>query len=276
MNRTTVLGIAAIAAAATAHAAPALTTIPALRHRLTPQLAGVGRPGHIALTFDDGPDRRSTPQFLTRLAEANVTATFFLLGSMLHRDPGLGPDLIAAGHEVAVHGWTHHCLLGRTHRATVDDITRARDHIGEATGSTPRFYRPPYGVLTTSAVIACHRLNLTPRLWTAWGRDWRARTTPGSILRTVTRTLTDGGTVLLHDSDCTSAPDSWRATLAALPRLLDWAAQHHLTIGPLREHAVDPGADPLVDTLMTERLREGINQHSPRDHGGSERSEEAP
>jgi hypothetical protein len=60
------------------------------------------------------------------------------------------------------------------------------------------------------------------------------------VHRTVTEDLRGGGTILLHDSDCTSAPGSWRATLGAVPHILDTCAQRGLSVGPLREHAVDP------------------------------------
>lgn len=227
---------AAIGAAFAVHAAPALTALARARPGLLPVLAGIGRPGHVALTFDDGPDRASTPSFLRVLAEADVRATFFVLGAMLDRDHGLGREIVANGHDLAVHGWHHHNLLGRSPRATRDDIHRTRDLITDATGQVPRWYRPPYGVLTGSAVVTCRRLGLRPRLWTAWGRDWETFATPGSIMRSLTSTLTGGGTVLLHDSDCTSTPGSWRRALAALPRLIDWVRERNLALGPLTEH----------------------------------------
>jgi peptidoglycan/xylan/chitin deacetylase (PgdA/CDA1 family) len=236
MTSTTTGTLVTLAAMCGAHAAPALTAVTPLRRALVPALSGVGAARHVALTFDDGPDRVSTPRFLRLLDDHDVKATFFMLAGMLERDVGLGREVVAAGHEVAVHGWAHRCLLWRAPRATYDDIARARDLIGEVTGAPPRWYRPPYGVLTTGALLACRRLGLQPRLWTAWGRDWEACASPSSIVRTVTRTLAGGGTVLLHDSDCTSAPGSWRRTLAALPALIDWVGERRLILGPLREH----------------------------------------
>ena len=232
------------------HAVPALTSVAPVRRRLLPELSGIGRPGHVALTFDDGPDRRSTPRFLHRLDRAGVRATFFLLGSLLDRDPGLGREMTAQGHEVAVHGWEHHNLLCRTPSATYADIARARDRIAELTGQPPRWYRPPYGVLTTAALLACARLGLQPRLWTAWGRDWRADATAGSICHDVLRTLRPGGTILLHDSDHVAAAGSWHATLTALPALIDWATQRNLTLGTLSDHQpVSPRRRPLGAVL---------------------------
>nr|WP_205861691.1 polysaccharide deacetylase family protein [Planosporangium flavigriseum] len=213
-----------------------MTSIAPLRRRLLPGLSGTGLRNHVALTFDDGPDPRSTPAFLDLLRAQHVRATFFLLGNMLIRAPQLGAELVAAGHEVAIHGWEHRCLIARGPRATYDDIARARDLVAAVTGRQPQWYRPPYGVLTTAALNAARRLDLAPVLWTAWGRDWEARATPESVLATVAGRLRGGGTVLLHDSDCTSAPGSWRRTLAALPELIDDVRGRGLRIGPLAEH----------------------------------------
>ncbi|MGH3379665.1 MAG: polysaccharide deacetylase family protein [Actinoallomurus sp.] len=233
--RSAVLGAAGVLAAA--HAAPAVTSLGPLRRWLVPGLAGMGDPGHVALTFDDGPDPRSTPAFLDVLAEHQVNATFFLLGRMLRAAPDLGRELVDAGHEVAVHGWEHRCMLMRGPAATYDDLARTVDAIARTTSTVPRWYRPPYGVLSLPALRAAHRLGLTPVLWTNWGRDWTRTATPESIHATVTRDLRGGGTVLLHDSDCTSAPDSWRRTLGALPSVLEHVRGRGLTTGPLRDHA---------------------------------------
>nr|WP_280702809.1 polysaccharide deacetylase family protein [Kitasatospora sp. GP82] len=232
----TVSGALAATSLAVAHAAPALSALNALRPWLTPELCGHGTPDHVALTFDDGPDPASTPAFLRELDKAGVQATFFLLGRMLVRAPGLGRELVAAGHEIAVHGYEHRCLLARTPGAVRDDIARARDVIADLTGERPTRYRPPYGVLTAGALAAARELELTPVLWSTWGRDWTAGASPDSVYRTVTRRLAGGGTVLLHDSDCTSAPGAWRSTLGALPRLIGACQARGLRLGPLREH----------------------------------------
>ncbi|MBO0826965.1 MAG: polysaccharide deacetylase family protein [Streptosporangiales bacterium] len=202
------------------------------------QLAGVGARDHVALTFDDGPDPTSTPRFLSLLAEHGVRATFFMLGMMAVEARELVGEIAAAGHEVAVHGWEHRMLLKRPPRATVDDITRAHDLLAELTGAAPRWYRPPNGVLTGGALLAARRLGMTPVLWTAWGCDWTNRATATSIRTHVERQLRGGGTVLLHDSDRTSAPGSWHATLASVPPLLDRIGELGLRAGPLREHGL--------------------------------------
>jgi peptidoglycan/xylan/chitin deacetylase (PgdA/CDA1 family) len=233
------VGIAALAAAG-AHALPSLASVPAVRRRLAPALAGVGPAEHVALTFDDGPDPLSTPSFLKLLDGRGLHATFFLLGRMVVHAPGLAQEMVAAGHEIGLHGYDHRCLLLLGPRRTYDDLARGKDAVEAATGTAVRWFRPPYGVLTTATLVAARRLKLTPVLWTTWGRDWTASATSESVVRTVRSGLRGGGTILLHDSDSTSAPGSWRATLAALPPLLDGCDRLGWTVGPLRDHT--PGS----------------------------------
>jgi peptidoglycan/xylan/chitin deacetylase (PgdA/CDA1 family) len=217
-------------------AAPALATVAPLRRRYATGLAGVGDAEHVALTFDDGPDPESTPRFLALLAALDVRATFFVLGSMLARERWLGGELTGAGHELAVHGWDHRCLLLRGEQATYRGMVRTRDLVGELTGVAPQRFRPPYGVLTPAAVRAARRAGLAPVLWTTWGRDWEARATPATVRRRVRARLRGGGTILLHDSDCTSAPHSWTATLGALPGIVADCRSRGWGVGPLSEH----------------------------------------
>ncbi len=223
---------------AVAHAGPGITALRPVRMAFFPRLSGRGAPDHVALTFDDGPDPGATPRFIEMLAEWGVQATFFMLGCMVDRAPSLAAEVAAAGHEIGVHGFDHRYLPLRGPRNTRDDLTRARDVIAAATGSTPRLFRPPYGVLTTPALISARRLGLAPVLWTSWGREWTAGASPGSVYATLAAGLAGGGTVLLHDSDCTSPDGSWRAALGALPILLDDCAGSGLRVGPVGEHSV--------------------------------------
>ena len=230
------------AALAAAHGGPGLTALAPVRRRF-PALAGTGAPDHVALTFDDGPDPRFTPKFLAALDARQVRATFFLLGPMVQAAPGLAAEIAAAGHEIGVHGWDHRYATVRSPRALHDDLARARDTIAAATGTAPGRYRPPYGVLSSGALIAARRLGLRPVLWTTWGREWAPGATAGDVQATLARTMNGGATVLLHDSDCTTPPGKAAAALGVLPWLLDNCARRGLRVGPLAEHAAD-GAGP--------------------------------
>jgi peptidoglycan/xylan/chitin deacetylase (PgdA/CDA1 family) len=208
----------------------------------------------VALTFDDGPDRSSTPAFLDLLRDEGIQATFFVLGRMLRMNPEIGSEIAAAGHEIAVHGWNHRPTPLSGPMTAYDDLARTTDLVSVVTGTRPRWYRPPYGVLSASALGAARRLDLTPVLWTTWGRDWRARATPGSVTTTVARDLRPGGTILLHDSDCTSAPGAWRTTLGALPAVIAAARARGLAVGPLREHLTRPSPDTAGAIQMRMRM----------------------
>ncbi|MCU1587860.1 MAG: polysaccharide deacetylase family protein [Frankiales bacterium] len=224
-------GVAAVAS----QSAPLATFVPVTK-ALLPRLNGSGRPGHVALTFDDGPDAQSTPHFLEVLSRYDVRATFFLLGEMCERYPSMATRLVDEGHEVAVHSWDHRNHLRHTPRRTREQLARTVDIIERQTGRRPAHFRPPYGALTTADLVAARGLGLQTVLWTAWGKDWQRTSTPASVLAQVQDGAVDGGTVLLHDSDCTSEPGSWRATLGALPQLIDWCRSQDLDVGTVGAH----------------------------------------
>ena len=235
-NRRALTGLATLSALAfTTHAAPALTSIGPLRSALWPRLAGIGAQGGVALTFDDGPHPDGTPAVLAGLAELGWSATFFLLGSQVALYPDTARAIIAAGHEVAVHGFDHRNHLGRRPSAIAADLRRANDLINDVTQVRARWFRPPYGVLSAGSIQAAGVCGLNPLLWTAWGRDW-TKTTPSEVAATVVRGLRDGGTILLHDSDCTSATDSWRNTVRSLPIIASQIIDQGWTVRTVAEH----------------------------------------
>jgi peptidoglycan/xylan/chitin deacetylase (PgdA/CDA1 family) len=205
---------------------------------LLPSLCGVGHPDHVALTFDDGPDPCSTPRFLEALERLGIRATFFMLGSMVRRAPGLAAEVVAAGHDVALHGDLHRSHLGRPPGALLTDLGRGLDAVAEATGTVPRFFRPPYGLLSGGTLRSARRLGLRLVLWTTWGEDWAAQATPATVAARVRAGLVPGATVLLHDSDCTSAPTCWRSALGALSDLAECCERRGWTLGPLAEHGL--------------------------------------
>jgi peptidoglycan/xylan/chitin deacetylase (PgdA/CDA1 family) len=220
------------------HLLPGVVAWRSMRCRLWPRLSGVGDPGHVALTFDDGPDPVSTPPMLAALEKLGWRATFFCLGSQVRRSPGLTRELVSRGHELAVHGDTHRSQLRRPVGAVVTDVIRARDTIAAAGEAPVRFFRPPYGGVSSATLVAARRSQLQLVLWTSWGLDWQPRATGRSVAANVQRTSFPGATVLLHDSDITSTPGSWRSTLAALPFLADTWAAAGLQVGTLSEHGV--------------------------------------
>ncbi|MEY7977001.1 polysaccharide deacetylase family protein [Streptomyces pilosus] len=234
-SRRTAAALAPVAAVAAAHVAPAATWLPVVRRRF-PRLAGIGDPAHVALTFDDGPDPGSTPRFLDALEELGVRATFFVLGDGVVRHPAVVRETVRRGHEVAVHGWSHERPWLPAPGDDVRALARAAGAVRELTGRCPRWYRPPYGILTSGRWAAARTVGLRPVLWTDWGRDWTRGATPASVRAAVTAGLRGGGTVLLHDTDRMAAPECWRAALGALPDIVRRCREAGLSVGPLTEH----------------------------------------
>jgi peptidoglycan/xylan/chitin deacetylase (PgdA/CDA1 family) len=222
-------------AVAAAQIVPAATWLPSVRAAF-PRLSGVGRSDHVALTFDDGPDPVSTPAILDLLRANDARAPFFLVGERVARAPDVIPRIVDEGHEIGLHGWRHRYMFTSSPR-----IARCLAAISDVVGAAqppPRWFRPPYGVLSATAALEAARHGLAPILWTTWAKDWRADATAESVHALLEPGLVGGATLLLHDASTTRAPMSWTATAGALPALLRVCADRGLRVGPLREHGL--------------------------------------
>jgi peptidoglycan/xylan/chitin deacetylase (PgdA/CDA1 family) len=226
------LGLTAAAtwsAPALAPVVPAVAGAIGVARRLPPGERGV------ALTFDDGPHPEGTPALLDLLGQAGASATFFLVGEQVERWPEIAARIAREGHMVALHGYRHRNLLRLSPRGLARDLERGARVLEDATGLAPALYRPPYGIFSPAGLAIARRRGYAILLWSRWGHDWRRFTNPDLIASEVTRDLSDGDVLLLHDADHYSAAGSWRNTLAAMPKILE-------TLARLELPAVTPGA----------------------------------
>jgi peptidoglycan-N-acetylglucosamine deacetylase len=209
-------------AAAAVWSAPALApVVPRVADALgVPRRLPSGARG-VALTFDDGPHPEGTPALLDLLGEANVRATFFLVGEQAERWPEVARRIVAEGHEVALHGHRHRNLLRVPPRALAHDLDHGAKVVEETSGRAPALYRPPYGIFSYPGMLEVQARGLRPLLWSRWGHDWRSSRSAGEIAAEVTDGLRGGDVLLLHDADHYSEPGCWRATVAALPAVLE-------------------------------------------------------
>jgi peptidoglycan/xylan/chitin deacetylase (PgdA/CDA1 family) len=145
---------------------------------------------------------------------------FFMVGEQVVRRPALAAEVLARGHAIALHGHTHRWQMRLRPAAVEDDLRRGRAAIEDATGSTPRWHRPPYGLYSPAGLAAARAAGMRPLLWSRWGKDWRKFTTPDRIAARVTNQLGPGDVILLHDADFYSARDSHVRTARALKRIL--------------------------------------------------------
>jgi peptidoglycan-N-acetylglucosamine deacetylase len=197
--------------------------------------------GRLALTFDDGPEQDATPAVLDALDAAGARATFFLLGEQLMRDPGLGREVAARGHEIALHGFAHDHHEDLSPQQARDDLARGLGAVEAATGHRPLLYRPPYGRFNEHSYEACRALELRPVYWSAWGQDWDT-IAHGRIAELVIRDLTDGVIVLLHDSPRYADRPSAEPTATALTPVASRAVDAGLTLVTLSDALSTPSA----------------------------------
>jgi peptidoglycan-N-acetylglucosamine deacetylase len=151
-----------------------------------------------ALTFDDGPDPKLTPRILAVLAEHGVRATFNMMGWNALRHPDLVRAVVAAGHELGNHTWTHQDLAFQSALQTRRQLERGREAIEQTAGVRPRFFRPPRGNLTGSAVASAAELGCDVLLWSVT-RGGAGVGTPASVADHLARAVAPGDVVALHD-----------------------------------------------------------------------------
>jgi peptidoglycan-N-acetylglucosamine deacetylase len=209
-------GLTVVAAAGLPAAAPVFGPARSIL-RLADHLASTSS---VALTFDDGPHPEGTPATLEALERLRVKATFFLVGEQVALRPGLAAEIIAQGHGIGLHSYSHRLAVHMSRRTFGEELDRTIDAVAEATGRLPDLYRPPRGMLTYPALAELRLRGLLPVLWAVDGRDWRASATPQSVSRRIAARLRGGEVILLHDSDSYSSPGAWRSTVGALPLLL--------------------------------------------------------
>ncbi|MFC0008110.1 polysaccharide deacetylase family protein [Micromonospora siamensis] len=170
----------------------------------------------VALTFDDGPDPQWTPQVLELLRAYHVRATFCLVGQNAQDHPDLVQQIVADGHTLCNHSWSHDVQLGRRSADRIrDDLQRTSDAIHAAVPDARiAYFRQPGGNWTYPVVSVCQELGLTPLHWSVDPSDWQA---PGSmkIINSVLTGTGPGSIVLMHD-----AGGDRRGTVEALYTLL--------------------------------------------------------
>ena len=158
----------------------------------------------VVLTYDDGPEPGGTDAVLKVLAEHGVTATFFVLLSRTRRYPGLLSELLAAGHEIGLHGVDHQRLTTLDPAHVAQRTADARHELEDTIGREVRWFRPPYGGQSAGTWQAICGTGLTPVVWTADLRDWM-EITDDERLSGVRELTQPGAIILAHDGFATAA-----------------------------------------------------------------------
>lgn len=145
----------------------------------------------VALTFDDGPTQAGVGAVLPVLQAHGAKATFFLIGRETAERPDLAARLVAAGHEVANHSYSHQRMVGRSRGFYERELAKAQAAL-EGAGGVSRLFRPPYGKKLAGLPREVRRQGLTLVMWdvedpqtqdpAAFADEVVAKARPGSII----------------------------------------------------------------------------------------------
>jgi peptidoglycan/xylan/chitin deacetylase (PgdA/CDA1 family) len=161
-------------------------------------------PHEIALTFDDGPNPRWTPQLLDLLAKYNVRATFFLIGQFAVQQRELVRRTHEGGHLIGNHTWTHPNLFRTDRPQTRKELDETTNRLQQITGTRVRFFRPPYGFRRPHTLLIARELGMIPVTWNVIGNDWDAPSAEAIVTRVTrltekNRRRGDATNLVLHD-----------------------------------------------------------------------------
>ena len=201
-------------------------------HRMTWDLQGDQR--EVYLTFDDGPTPVITPWVLDRLDEAGAKATFFCLGRNVDKYPDLYNLILAAGHSVGNHSYSHLKGFRSSIRRYMDDIHLAGNLIDS------KLFRPPYGRIFPGQVNAVLQ-QYDIIMWNVLSIDYNSSLTGERVLQNVTKNVKPGSIIVFHDSDKASDNLSY-----ALPRTLEFLQESGFTMKAIPSEGL-PKADYTIN-----------------------------
>jgi cellulose synthase/poly-beta-1,6-N-acetylglucosamine synthase-like glycosyltransferase/peptidoglycan/xylan/chitin deacetylase (PgdA/CDA1 family)/spore germination protein YaaH len=198
---------------------------------------GAGDEHAVTLTFDDGPDPTWTPKILDVLKKYNIKASFFILGTQAEQYPGLVRRIVAEGHEIGNHSYTHPNLSETSPSQIRVELNATQWLLESITGRSTTLFRPPYNAdshptrvseLTPLKVVQDDLgylivlENIDPEDWAKPGAD--------EIVKRVKEQRTQGNIILLHD-----AGGNRSQTVEALPKIIEYLQTRGDHIVPLSE-----------------------------------------
>ena len=184
----------------------------------------------VALTFDDGPDAKTTPQALDILKKYGVKATFFMLGQNVVSNLDIVKRVKNEGHQIGIHTWDHPVLTKLPMETVKKEIFDTQTAIYNVVGIKPTITRPPYGAINTTIQNAIDQSFI---MWNVDSLDWKTRNTK-AIMQEVAKTQ-PGSIILMHDIHQTS--------IDAIPSVIQYLQNNGytlVTVDELLEGQLEP------------------------------------
>src|SRR6202140_1570578 len=157
----------------------------------------------IALTYDDGPNDPHTLRLLDVLAKHEAKATFFLIGKYVRQRPEIARAILAAGHQIGNHTYSHPNLIFVSASRLRQELADCRKALEDALGVPTSLFRPPFGGRRPVVLRTARAMGLQPIMWSVTAYDWSAKS-PEAVVAKVTaqvdsRRKQQAEIVLLHD-----------------------------------------------------------------------------
>jgi len=189
----------------------------------------------IALTFDDGPHPKFTPQILDLLNKYEAKATFFVLGKHVQLYPEILSKLITEGHDVGNHTFTHIDVRRSSYTKIKEEFENTQSIIFQTAGKKPSLFRPPFGFLSEYTLQVIEETESKIVLWSANQdpKDWKGLYYK-EIANHILRNIGNGNIILLHDYVSTRESQTVKALSIILPELVE-QGYRFVTISELLE-----------------------------------------
>ena len=159
------------------------------------------------------------------LASHGVHANFFLLGSRAQAEPALVRQIVAAGHLIGNHSWSHPNLALAAASRIERELSRTSQTLEQITGSPVRFFRPPFGARRPVVLRIARRLGMVPVMWNAMTSDWNNPSSDAiasRLIRTIDRLAQRGraANIVLHDGGHLEPTANRAPSIAATGQLI--------------------------------------------------------
>lgn len=222
--------------------------------------SGSGNPEQIAITFDDGPDPRWTPQILNILQQYKVPATFFVMGSHAIAHPNLIKRMVSEGHTLGNHTFNHPDLrLWDKWRVRLE-LNATQRAIESITGRSTLLFRPPYDadrnphtLLELKSLMAAQELGYISAMASIDPLDWE-RPSAEEMVNRIKQQRLNGKVILLHDggNDRSNTVQALGPMLEYLQDRGDQIVPFHVLLNTTHE-ALNPiilASDPMPQRVV--------------------------
>ena len=176
----------------------------------------------VYLTFDDGPTPGVTEHVLNMLAEVGAKSTFFCIGNCVEKHPELFDQLLADGHAVGNHTYSHKNGWKVSLNNYLEDVEKCNQIFKS------KLFRPPYGKLSPRQFIHL-RKSYTIVMWDVLSMDYDAHLSSETCLENVLHHVRNGSVITFHDS-----VKAWPRLKEILPQILQELSNQGFTFSVIQ------------------------------------------